>query len=288
MFAFGNPNNEQRWDKQTCLVWQLPDYILQELCSRERVDSKCHRFRDWSWRMNATCGALELEQQQPQLTTSVVATTTTAEVGEEDELALLTEDEETAFSNLCAAALVGSYDDFKSAAALVTKEHLREVAERFVDTVEIARYVFGTLQLGCHWAQSRCYLRAISLQNRELIDYMESVLGEERAMRCLRWRQAQLCQLLRARQRRSSDDDDASSGSDNERERALNGEDATSSSSSSSVAEAEQYECDGCGQDLINRARFHCLDCADFDLCQDCVSQPAGRFHPVHHSTIRV
>jgi hypothetical protein len=32
----------------------------------------------------------------------------------------------------------------------------------------------------------------------------------------------------------------------------------------------DNYVCDGCGMDPIQGKRYHCRECTDFDLCEDC------------------
>ena len=44
------------------------------------------------------------------------------------------------------------------------------------------------------------------------------------------------------------------------------------------------YQCDGCGQAPIKGIRYHCLQCEDYDLCQDCYDKGTHQREKDHNN----
>ena len=46
-------------------------------------------------------------------------------------------------------------------------------------------------------------------------------------------------------------------------------------------------ECDGCGMNPIRGPRFKCLDCPDYDICEDCYSKETHNEHNMQRISIK-
>ena len=49
----------------------------------------------------------------------------------------------------------------------------------------------------------------------------------------------------------------------------------------------EGVECDGCEMNPIRGLRFKCLDCPDFDLCEECYNKEVHKHHKLKRKTAK-
>ena len=49
----------------------------------------------------------------------------------------------------------------------------------------------------------------------------------------------------------------------------------------------EGIECDGCEMNPIRGLRFKCLDCPDFDLCEECYNREVHKHHKMKRKTAK-